>query len=897
MGAARVSSQQRFSRGATCPVCGGSDGDKRGGGTRCHGFLSDDGDFAHCSREEHGGGAPFNAESATYAHRLNGPCKCGVEHGPPKPRSANWQGEPNRIVAEYDYVDEAGELLFQALRYEDKSFRQRRPGPFGGTWIWSLKDVRRVLYRLPELIAADPSRPVLVVEGEKDCDNLRSKGLVATCNPMGAKKWKDEYTGVLTGRAVWIVPDHDKDGAAHAEQVAKSVAKVARSVKVLDLADLCRTLGLGELQEKGDASDFLKMGGTAEQLVAAFEAAPAYEIPRKGKAKPEGPRLNVVRGDEEDSSPPEPPEAKRPEIEITTQRHIVLEQTLEALAADPDTYRRGPFLVRVVRESQEISKLTTRSVMKNVAGLPKIIPMADPVIGTRLTKFADFYQWKKIGKDEERAVSAHPPDWLVKAVGALGHWPTIRRLMSVVECPFPRPDGSIVETPGYDADTSTLFMPAEPFPSVPDSPTRDDAKAAWDRLKHHVRQFPFLAEDDRVVYLAGMLNVIGRVAIEGPVMGVAVIGNKASTGKGLLVDAMTIPGIGRTAPTTNYPTEKEEANKVKVAIVLSGKPVVSFDNLEEGSMYGGSVIDSALTAHSIDERILGASKNTGDLEVRTTWFLNGNNLNPTKDAYRRWMVCNLVTEHERPEQRDDIEDKDLRKVITRHRGEIVRDALTILRAHAVAGWPNGGWAPAGSFEDWDRVVRGAVWFATGRDCLATQRKTADEAPDRLAKIALLQGWYEMDGGKAGQCGMTVVEALRELDRIPAGLETLRAALMQKSRGGKLPDPRIVGNMLRGLRNNLIGGYRLIEAGKKQGSVCWVVEHKENDRPESGESGESGESDSNPRTRDFSSNTYSFKFSKDGDAYRERQDRDSRDSPDSRVRSSSGSMTDDDWGDA
>ena len=55
----------------------------------------------------------------------------------------------------------------------------------------------------------------------------------------------------------------------------------------------------------------------------------------------------------------------------------------------------------------------------------------------------------------------------------------------------------------------------------------------------------------------------------------------------------------------------------KVAIVLSGKPVVSFDNLEEGSMYGGSIMDSALTAYTIDERILGASKNTGDLEVRT----------------------------------------------------------------------------------------------------------------------------------------------------------------------------------------------------------------------------------------------------------------------------------------
>jgi putative DNA primase/helicase len=284
MNSVPVASHQRYSRGATCPICGGADSDRRGGGTRCHGFLGDDGEYAHCSREEYAGGAPFNPESATYAHRLNGACKCGVEHGPAKPRAANWRDEPRRIAAEYDYLDEAGKLLFQAIRYEDKSFRQRRKGS-DETWIWNLKDTRRVPYRLPELIEADPSQPVLVVEGEKDVDNLRALGLVATCNPMGAKKWRDEYSPLLTGRAVWIVPDNDKDGAAHVEQVAKSVGKVARSIKVLDLAGTCRTLGLGELKEKGDASDFLKMGGTAEQLVAAFEATPEYKAPRMARAK------------------------------------------------------------------------------------------------------------------------------------------------------------------------------------------------------------------------------------------------------------------------------------------------------------------------------------------------------------------------------------------------------------------------------------------------------------------------------------------------------------------------------------------------------------------------------------------------------------------------------------
>ena len=57
-----------------------------------------------------------------------------------------------RIVATYDYRDEAGELVFQVVRYEPKDFRQRRPDGQGG-WTWQVKGVRQVPYRLFELRA------------------------------------------------------------------------------------------------------------------------------------------------------------------------------------------------------------------------------------------------------------------------------------------------------------------------------------------------------------------------------------------------------------------------------------------------------------------------------------------------------------------------------------------------------------------------------------------------------------------------------------------------------------------------------------------------------------------------------------------------------------------------
>jgi hypothetical protein len=150
------------------------------------------------------------------------------------------------IVAEYAYTDESGELLFQVVRLEPKSFRQRRPDGRGG-WIWNLNGTRRVLYRLPEVLAASD---VLIVEGEKDAETARRLGLTATCNPGGAGKWKDEYSEKLRGKRVTVVADGDNPGRKHAEQVAVSLAGEVESLKVL------------ELPGAKDLSEWIAHGGT-----------------------------------------------------------------------------------------------------------------------------------------------------------------------------------------------------------------------------------------------------------------------------------------------------------------------------------------------------------------------------------------------------------------------------------------------------------------------------------------------------------------------------------------------------------------------------------------------------------------------------------------------------------
>lgn len=793
--AEKVGPEQRFTHGRACPICGKSDDGKRVPGERCWGFISGDGKWAHCTHDGHAGRAAVKSGTGAHAHLLKGHCPCGTEHSPADPKPA--RGARARQVASYAYRDTDGALVFEVVRFDPKDFRQRRPDPEAqGGWAWNLKGVTPVPYRLPELAAADPAATVFIVEGEKDVEALVALGLVATCNAGGAGKWRPEFAEHLIGRHVVVLPDNDQPGRDHAESVAQSLRGKAASVKIVELPGL---------PEKGDAWDWIEAGGTAATLTGLVGGAQAW--------KPVGP-LKLY-------TPEKPP------IEVNTERHRVLAETLAALPRDAELFNRSGILSKIVRETEDVAKLPGGVEVRKAMGTAGISAVQPAGLSCRLTSIADFIQWSKDKNGEPYSRPVHPPDWLVTAVHQHGEYAGVRPLRSVAEAPFPRPDGTIVTARGYDAATAVFLSPSVDAGRLNESPTQEDALQAVELLFKVVEQFPFVGFDDMAAWLAGLLTVIGRPAIEGPVPGLAINGNRAGTGKGKLVDLISTIATGRECPTTAYPKDDAEAVKVRTSFALAGTPIVHLDNLTEGWSYGSGPLDSALTTMTVSDRILGRSETTAGLELRCCWFLSGNNVSPKKDAHRRWLVCNLVTPLERPEERDDIEIKDILGHVRRNRPALVRAALTILRAHAVAGWPNGGWAPLGSFEDWDRVVRGAVWFATkGLDCAATRRKAADDSEDRLNKIALLHAWKDLDGGCARYAGLTVSEVhtlvIRSSEHDPRA-QAIKAALMQFSKKGDVPSGNEIGKVLRGIKGQTIEGMVFRSKPGAHGVLRWVVD--------------------------------------------------------------------------
>jgi len=180
-----------------------------------------------------------------------------------KEAGLNIEKPQKKIVKTYDYVDESGKIIFQTVRYDPKDFKQRRPDG-KGNWHYNLQGVRLVPYNLIEVLK---TKSIIIVEGEKDIETLRGIGLVASCNAMGAGKWRPEYNQYFQSKKIAIIPDNDKPGRDHAVSVAKNFKGIAESIKVVELPGL---------HEKGDVTDWINQGHTKEELIELIKQSPEW---------------------------------------------------------------------------------------------------------------------------------------------------------------------------------------------------------------------------------------------------------------------------------------------------------------------------------------------------------------------------------------------------------------------------------------------------------------------------------------------------------------------------------------------------------------------------------------------------------------------------------------------
>ncbi|MCM1316463.1 MAG: CHC2 zinc finger domain-containing protein, partial [Alistipes senegalensis] len=168
----------------------------------------------------------------------------------------------------------------------------------GNTLVKGLNGLKMPLYHVYNL--ADNTKPVFIVEGEKDVETMERLGYIATTSPNGAgSHWRKDYTEYFRGFDVIILADNDEVGLKYATNIAENVIQTARSVKLVPSQAL-----YVPLQPKGDISDIVECIGSvkATQLIESVLNGNEYIFTSKPSSKPQQTNSNKNKPDFDDFS-------------------------------------------------------------------------------------------------------------------------------------------------------------------------------------------------------------------------------------------------------------------------------------------------------------------------------------------------------------------------------------------------------------------------------------------------------------------------------------------------------------------------------------------------------------------------------------------------------------------
>jgi putative DNA primase/helicase len=477
-------------------------------------------------------------------------------------------------------------------------------------------------------------------------------------------------------------------------------------------------------------------------------------------------------------------------------------------------YQRGPSLVRPVWHEVPASRGRT-TIAAGLAGLNSA-GMTD-----RLSRAAEWERYDARAKDWRQI---DPPEKVAATIlSRFGEW-RFPSIAGVITAPTLRPDGSLLTEPGYDRATR-LFHVADNGLDVtrhlPPNPTLAHAEAALNDLLYVIKGFPVVTATDTSVALSGLISPVVRGACPVAPMH-ALRASTAGTGKTYFVDVASAIATGRPCPVATVAKSEEETEKRLGGLLLAGFPLICLDNVN-GEL-GGDLLAQAVERPVIQIRPLGGS-DIIEVESRSSIFATGNALRLRGDMTRRGLICNLDAGVERPELRQ-FEFDPVELVLTK-RAECVAAVLTIVLAHAAAGYPGADTiTPLASFQEWSRLVRSAlIWLGCADPCVSMEQAREDD-PELIDLMELLAAWKAEIGVNSAQTVAEVLEMVGErryADSEPGApaewkYPKMREIIQRLAMTRGTVDARRFGNVLRAKEGRIVGGYRIMRAGGGGGGV-------------------------------------------------------------------------------
>jgi hypothetical protein len=378
--------------------------------------------------------------------------------------------------------------------------------------------------------------------------------------------------------------------------------------------------------------------------------------------------------------------------------------------------------------------------------------------------------------DEGEEVACSIPQTVLQPIfdrGGTGWAPEVSR---VVESPIVRRDGSIASTSGYDAATSSFLDLSAAWPTIPEHPTDADlAKAVALFRDELLVDFRWENESDLTNFMAALITPLVRSAYDGCTPLQAFGGYQPGAGKGLLADIIFIIATGHRSRPSPMPSNDDELRKSATAILLAGKVLHLWDNLE--GEIRSPILAALITAPTWSDRILGVSRNAR-VDNQTVFLATGNSIRIGGDLARRVVLITVITDRHDPQQRSGFRHADLPAWTLAHRHELVAALLVMVRHWFDIGCPPPSTTLGGGFEGWSHTAGGiveAAGFTGFLSAHATRAETADVEAEHWGQFlaSVYGGW---------RAGCTARDLARVEDGHSSGLHWLLPYIIERATG-------------------------------------------------------------------------------------------------------------------
>ena len=480
-------------------------------------------------------------------------------------------------------------------------------------------------------------------------------------------------------------------------------------------------------------------------------------------------------------------------------------------------YQRGQSIVRPILTEVPASRGRTTLA----AGLSQIGAAA---LTDRLCQAAE---WERFDKRSADWVRIDPPSAVsVTILSRNGLW-KFPRVAGVITTPTLRPDGSLLTADGYDAATR-LFHAADAkldvMAHIPEELRKDDAVAALKKLQRLLKNFPFVTPTDEAVAISAVITPVIRGAVSVAPMH-AFRASTAGTGKTYLADVASAIATGRPCPVATVAKTEEETEKRLGGLLIAAHPIICLDNVN-GEL-GGDLLCQAIERPIVQIRPLGTSEII-EIESRATIFATGNAMRVRGDMTRRAILSNLDAGLERPELREF--DFDPVEQVLNNRAEYVAACLTIVLAHAKAGFPGARDLRLASFQDWSNFVRSALVGLGCPDPCDSMEQAREDDPELSELSELIEAWKAefdvvMSFTTAELIDLVGQRLFSDEPGEPGQFKypLMREIVLRVSESRQQGDSRKLASYLRSKEGRIVGGFMVRKMGMASGGVVrWSV---------------------------------------------------------------------------